>query len=279
LQNWKTSIPASNPSPCIPPPSCGRTAIRRGRCSPSISTEGWTFPAGGFPSSTGSAGWIVSEFGLGRGKSVADFGCGPGLYAQRLAKAGAAVTGIDFSRRSLEYARQAAEREKLDIRYIQKNCLEFQSEERFDLILMIFLDYCALDPAQRRVLAGKFSRLLKPGGSVLLDVCSWNAFRRREEGASYRVSLRDGFWAPGKYYEFKNTFKYDAEKAAVDKYTIVEENRVRTIYNWIQYFDPQSLAAEFAESGLAVRKLLADVAGGEFDPQGDEFAAVAGRKL
>jgi hypothetical protein len=129
------------------------------------------------------------------------------------------------------------------------------------------------------VLAGKFSRLLKPGGSVLLDVCSWNAFRRREEGASYRVSLRDGFWAPGKYYEFKNTFKYDAEKAAVDKYTIVEENRVRTIYNWIQYFDPQSLAAEFAESGLAVRKLLADVAGGEFDPQGDEFAAVAGRKL
>ena len=48
-----------------------------------------------------SVKWIVSEFNIGRDSNIADFGCGPGLYATRLAKSGANVTGIDFSKRSI----------------------------------------------------------------------------------------------------------------------------------------------------------------------------------
>ena len=55
-----------------------------------------------------SVEWIVSEFDISSESKVADFGCGPGLYASRLAKYGAQVTGIDFSARSIEYAKQAA---------------------------------------------------------------------------------------------------------------------------------------------------------------------------
>ena len=40
--------------------------------------------------------WIVSRFNVGSGTKIADFGCGPGLYAARLAQMQAAVTGIDF---------------------------------------------------------------------------------------------------------------------------------------------------------------------------------------
>ena len=48
-----------------------------------------------------SVEWIVSHFELNAKSKVADFGCGPGLYAQRLAHAGPKVTGIDFSANSL----------------------------------------------------------------------------------------------------------------------------------------------------------------------------------
>jgi len=48
-----------------------------------------------------SVSWIAREFGIGQ---VADFGCGPGLYANRLAALGAEVTGIDFSANSLDHA-------------------------------------------------------------------------------------------------------------------------------------------------------------------------------
>ena len=32
-----------------------------------------------------SVDWIASEFTIGRGTKIADFGCGPGLYATHLA--------------------------------------------------------------------------------------------------------------------------------------------------------------------------------------------------
>ena len=36
-----------------------------------------------------SVAWIVSRFAVGPHTAIADFGCGPGLYAQRLARHGA----------------------------------------------------------------------------------------------------------------------------------------------------------------------------------------------
>lgn len=72
-----------------------------------------------------SGDWIVSHFGLVPGSKVADFGCGPGLYAQRLARQGADVTGIDFSENSLHYARDEAAREGFQIEYVQADYLDF----------------------------------------------------------------------------------------------------------------------------------------------------------
>ena len=40
----------------------------------------------------GSVEWIASEFNIGKDTKIADFGCGPGLYATPLAKLGAKVT-------------------------------------------------------------------------------------------------------------------------------------------------------------------------------------------
>lgn len=222
-----------------------------------------------------SVAWIVSRFGISTGKRVADFGCGPGLYTTRLAQNQAKVTGIDFSRRSIQHAIEIAERSGLSINYVNKNYLEFESEERFDLILMIMCDFCALSPAQRKQMLRKFHSILKPGGHVLLDVYSLAGFSRREEAAGYELNQLNGFWSPNRYYGFSNTFKYEEEKIVLDKYTIVESDRVRTVYNWLQYFSPEGVRAEFSDSGFKVTNFYSDVAGQPFDPQASEFAVVA----
>jgi len=224
-----------------------------------------------------SVEWIASEFNIGRNTQIADFGCGPGLYAARLAKRGANVTGIDFSKRSVEYAKEGAIREQLSINYVNQNYLEFETEDRFDLILMIMCDFCALSPTQRRVILSKFHNILKPGGSVLLDVYSLAAFDEREEATTYDVNLLNGFWSPNKYYGFLNTFKYDEEKVVLDKYTIVESDRIRTVYNWLQYFAPEDLERVFVEGGFSVEGLHSDVAGIPYDRKSSEFAVIAKR--
>jgi len=224
-----------------------------------------------------SVEWIASEFNIGRDFKIADFGCGPGLYATRLAKRGANVTGIDFSRRSIDYAKEVAAREQLNISYVKQNYLEFETEDRFDLVLMIMCDFCALSPTQRKGILNKFHRILKPSGSVLLDVYSLSAFEQKEEVATYEVNHLNGFWSPNKYYGFLNTFKYDEEKVALDKYTIIELDRTRKVYNWLQYFTPEGLEREFIEAGFSVEGLYSDVAGTPYNLKSSEFAVIANK--
>ena len=92
----------------------------------------------------------------------------------------------------------------------------------FDLIIMIMCDYCALSPAQRKIMLEKFKKILKPKGSILLDVYSLNAFDKKEESATYEKNQLFGFWSRNDYYAFVNSFKYNEEKVVLDKYTIIE---------------------------------------------------------
>jgi len=224
-----------------------------------------------------SVEWIASRFSLSGEFSVIDFGCGPGLYTLPLAVRGAKVTGVDFSERSIQYAVSAAGKKELSIDYVLCDYLEFETEEKFDMILMIMCDFCALSPSQRKAMLRKFAAMLEPKGHVLLDVYSLETFDRREETACFERNLMNSFWSAENYYGFLNVFKYEDEKVLLDKYTIVEADRVRTIYNWLQCYSPETIGAECARNGLKVTGLYSDVAGAPFDPRSAEFAVVAER--
>jgi len=225
-----------------------------------------------------SVKWIVSHFGIDTHTAIADFGCGPGLYATLFAEHGADVTGIDFSERSIRYAKKTARRKALDIDYVCWDYLEFETEKRFDLITMIMCDYCALSPIQRRKMLSRFKNLLKADGEVLLDVYSLNAFDQKEQVSTYEHRQLDGFWSKEDYYGFLNTFKYEEEKVILDKYTIIEKARTWTVYNWLQYFSPDALRKEFEVNGFKMEEFYSDVAGKPFSSKSTEFAIVA-RKL
>jgi len=222
-----------------------------------------------------SVDWIVSHFGVGKNTEIADFGCGPGLYTTKLAERYAIVTGIDFSGNSIKYAKQAAAQKGLEINYIEANYLDVELSGGFDLITMIFCDFCALSPTQRKTMLNKFYTLLKPNGSVLLDVHSLNIFNQKKEAATYEFKQLNGFWSADDYYAFVNTFKYEKEQVTLDKYTIIEESRKRFVYNWLQYYSKDSLRKELEKNGFKVDELYSDVAGKVFTPESPDFAVVA----
>lgn len=114
---------------------------------------------------------------------------------------------------------------------------------------------------------------------TLPSLCKWGQPPHRKCGANQQIPLDeariDGFWSPNSYYGFLNVIKYQREKVVLDKYTIIEADRTRTVYNWLQYFSPEALEREFVESGLTVEGFYGDVAGSPFDPEADEYAVVA----
>jgi len=66
----------------------------------------------------------------------------------------------------------------------------------------------------------------------------------------------------------------------LDKYTIVEAKRTRTVYNWLQYFSPESLQSEFEneKAGFTRHEFYGNVAGAPFAESASEFAIVGKRK-
>ena len=220
--------------------------------------------------------WMDRSVGLA-GKRVLDLGCGPGLYATRMAEHGARVTGIDFSPRSIAWAKAAAVKAGLDIDYRQQDYLAGDLPPDHDLITLIYGDLGALSPAQRQTLYGKVVAALRPGGVFICDVFSLAQYAERQETTSYGRRFMDGFWAPGDYFGFLNTFLYDDLKLALDRYLLVEPERTREVFNWLQYFDPGDLSRELSGSGLVAEAVVDAITGGPWEDGARMFAVVAKR--
>ncbi|MDH4203723.1 MAG: hypothetical protein OEV87_12645 [Phycisphaerae bacterium] len=75
--------------------------------------------------------------------------------------------------------------------------------------------------------------------------------------------------------KIRGCLKYDDEKVSLDKYTIIEKNRTRTVYNWLQYYSKESLTQELAKNGFEAKEFFSDVAGTPFDPASSDIAVAA----
>jgi SAM-dependent methyltransferase len=204
--------------------------------------------------------WLEQLLTL-RGKRVCDLGCGPGLYTTRFAALGAQVTGIDFSESSLAHARAEAKTAGQDIIYVQADYTNSRLPTETDLFTLIFCDFCALSPPQRRGLLREVHTALKPGGHFALDVHSMREFESYEEGDRIESRLMDGFWSANEYLGLKKSFKYPSEKVSLDRYLIIEADEQRQIYNWLQYFSEETLAAELRAAGFELEATAGSLAG------------------
>ncbi len=222
-----------------------------------------------------SAEWIESRFQIAKNGVVFDYGCGPGLYTTRLAQMGADVTGIDFSKRSIQYASEYASKNGLEVNYVLDDYLSWETARKADLITLIFCDLCPLSLQRRQILFSKFRRHLRTGGHVLLDVSSLVSFESKKEQAVCEPNLLDGFFAANDYFGFLNTFKYDSDHVSLDKYTIVERGGVRLFYNWLQHYGVDELTAELGENGFTVHEVYSNVAGDPYKADSPVLAVVA----
>ena len=78
--------------------------------------------------------YILSRCSLDK-KNVLDIGCGGGILSEELYKQGAKVTGIDSSSKSISIAKQHAEQNNYDIKYINKSIFEITDLGIYDFII------------------------------------------------------------------------------------------------------------------------------------------------
>jgi 2-polyprenyl-6-hydroxyphenyl methylase/3-demethylubiquinone-9 3-methyltransferase len=131
------------------------------------------------------AAWVASRTPLA-GVRVLDVGCGGGLFAESMARAGAQVTAIDLSSQMIEVARLHAAEAGLAIDYRVQDAAALT--ERFDVVCcMEMLEHLA-DPA---AMLATFAALAAPGAPVFVSTLNRNlkSFLMAIVGAEYVMRL------------------------------------------------------------------------------------------
>lgn len=219
-----------------------------------------------------AAAWLVANVGVDASTRVLDLGCGPGLYAERLAPHAGHVHGIDLSATSISEARRRAPA-GTTTSFTVGDYLD-DPLPTHDVALLLMYDYGALSPQARHRLLTRVRARMAPGGRLVLDVLSVRRYAQVEEACRIEERLDDGFWAPGDYLGVAQTFRYDEARVALDRYLIVEPERTRWVHNWSAYLTADELVTEVEAAGFVVTQLLRDTTGQPMDAFTDTVAVV-----
>jgi 2-polyprenyl-6-hydroxyphenyl methylase/3-demethylubiquinone-9 3-methyltransferase len=111
---------------------------------------------------------FVADHARIRGARAVDIGCGGGILAEALARAGAQVVGIDQSQQTLAIARQHAAGGGLPIDYRLQTVEELAQDEAgsYDIVTCMEMLEHVPDPA---AVVAACARLLKPGGHAVFS--------------------------------------------------------------------------------------------------------------
>ena len=217
---------------------------------------------------------IATSVGLRPGDCILDLGCGPGLYAERLAQAGFHVTGVDFSQNSIDYAIAQAREKQLSIQYRCQNYLELDDQSAYDAVLLIYGDFCPLPPEHRTKLLDNVRRALKPGGCFILDVTTPRC--RQKYGLKKGwYAAGQGFWKPGPHLALEQGFAYP-DDLFLDQYIVIEGDGKISVYrNWYQEYTPETIHAELIAGGFEIESLWGDLTGAPYTPESEWIGIVA----
>jgi len=127
--------------------------------------------------------WIHGSLLDGKPSLILDLGCGPGLYANRLAALGHHCLGIDIGPASIEYAKEHAGRES-SCEFIQGDIRHVPFGGPHDLVMALYGEVNVFSPGELASICRKSHEALVPGGTLILEFQPPEAVERTGRGPS-----------------------------------------------------------------------------------------------
>jgi SAM-dependent methyltransferase len=205
------------------------------------------------------------------GMKVLDLGCGPGLYAERLSRAGAEVVGIDISENSIEYARRNAVEAGLKVAYQCMNFFDMNFNNEFDAVIQVYGELNTFSNEMRDRLLSLIRRALKKDGMFIFDV-STRVLRLKHGLKNNWYISNGGFWRPGKHLVFEQGFDYPEEDVWLDQYIVIDEKEEKIYRNWFHDYSLESIKLSLSDAGFKVKYVWNDLTGSSFTGDGEWIA-------
>jgi 2-polyprenyl-3-methyl-5-hydroxy-6-metoxy-1,4-benzoquinol methylase len=216
--------------------------------------------------------WIDEVILAGQPAQILDLGCGPGLYASKLATRGHTCRGIDFSPASVEYA----------VKHAPENCSYTFGDVRttdfgsgYDLVMLIFGEFNVFKPAEACLILQKACAALKPGGKILLEVHLPEVVEAMGNQPSTWYSAASGLFSAEPHLCLMETF-WDAEKTvATERFFIIDaaSGEVTRYAASTQSYDEDELTEMLETAGFENVEMFPSLTG-KASATGDDFFAV-----
>ncbi len=204
--------------------------------------------------------WLLGR--AGAPGTALDLGCGPGLYAELLARRGWRVTGIDLNTDALAHARTSAAAAGLTIDYREGSYLTPLTPQRFDLAYCIYCDFGALRPDDRTALLRQVRARLHAGGQFVFDVFGPGLSSTRREGRVHNEEAANGFWCRAGGRTEVETRHFPEAQAWGQEIRLEEHGAAaRRFLLWDHYFTPEGIERLLADAGFEVLEITTGIAG------------------
>lgn len=180
------------------------------------------------------------------------------------------MTGMDFSRRSIDYARENDTASE----YVLGDYLLMDYIEQFDAVTLIYCDYAALTEAERATIDKRVLKALKPGGMFILDVFTDVRYKNISESATWHAADK-GFWSAEPYLCLQATYLYKDNTVSADRYVIVTDKGVTDYIVWDTIFTRRTLSDELAAAGFRVQGVFDDACGSPYTGESETLCCIA----
>ncbi|MEG0365421.1 MAG: class I SAM-dependent methyltransferase, partial [Coprobacillus sp.] len=220
--------------------------------------------------------WISSMFPTQQYHKLFDLGCGPGIYPELFKQKGYRVIGMDISQNSIEYAKNSAEKKKLDIEYYLGDYITDDFVQACDLITLIYCDFGVLSTYHREKLLTKVYQSLLPNGCFVFDVFTIKNYLNKQESNTWEVQ-EHGFWSDKQYLLLHSFYRYDDYQTFLNKYVVLEGDNVRHYHIWEHTFTYNELEIILKKIGFKDIKFYGDLTGAKCQLD-DETICIVARK-
>ncbi|HID22708.1 MAG TPA: class I SAM-dependent methyltransferase [Planctomycetaceae bacterium] len=224
--------------------------------------------------------FLYRHFGPPRGQRILDAGCGPGRHVIALNKAGYRAEGADLAEAMLDVARRNAAAAGVQTQWYSAAFSELavKCPDNYDGLICLGNSLAASpDSAAVRAALANFARVLKPGGSLILQILNFPRLQREQPCVRGPRAIVHN----GTEYLFLRVYHFERCRVAVTSITIWKgrEGWQRELGSGtLCPIEPDDLASWLSAAGLLIDGLFGAYDGSAFDPNASEDLIVVAHR-
>ena len=210
--------------------------------------------------------WIHNRI-EGEPSKILDLACGPGLYSNRLTKLGHSCRGIDFGPASIEYAREQATREEVEVDYVLEDVRTANYGEGNDLALFIYGEFNVFKPDDIKLVLRKAYDSLREGGLFIAEPNRYETVKREGTSPASWYSSQGGLFSPRPHLCLTENFWDQERHVTTTRYFIMDaETSDVTLYaSSMVGYTREDLEQMLGEVGFRDIVFYESLSGGETD--------------